>query len=68
MFSFLRMKLSLLALGLSCAGMGHALAATAPLPPMGKIASQQIRHIATYFPGRMAGSPAELIAAEYLNQ
>lgn len=68
MFSFLRMKRTLLAFSLSCAGLTHALAATSPLPPMGEIASQQIRHIATYFPGRMAGSPAELIAAEYLNQ
>jgi alkaline phosphatase isozyme conversion protein len=68
MFSFSRMKRALLALGLSCAGLGHAMAASAPLPAMGMIASQQTRHIATYFPGRMAGSPAELIAAEYLNQ
>lgn len=68
MFSFLRMKRTLLAFSLGCAGLTHALAATSPLPPMGEIASQQIRHIATYFPGRMAGSPAELIAAEYLNQ
>lgn len=68
MFSFLRMKRTLLALSLSCVCMGHAMAASAPLPPVGMIASQQIRHIATYFPGRMAGSPAELIAADYLNQ
>ncbi|MBU9844249.1 aminopeptidase [Rahnella ecdela] len=68
MFSFSRMTRALLVLGLSCAGLGHAMAASAPLPAMGMIASQQIRHIATYFPGRMAGSPAELIAAEYLNQ
>src|SRR5471032_1425505 len=68
MFSFLRMKRTLLAFSLGCAGLTHALAATSPLPPMGEIASQQIRHIATYFPGRMAGSPGELIAAEYLNQ
>ncbi len=36
--------------------------------PVGHIAEQQTRHIATYFPGRMAGSPAEIIAADYLNQ
>ncbi|MFC0228594.1 aminopeptidase [Serratia aquatilis] len=36
--------------------------------PMGQFAANQIRHIATYFPGRMAGSPAELLAAEYLKQ
>lgn len=29
-------------------------------------AQEQIRYIATYFPGRMAGSPAELMAADYL--
>ncbi|NDL61203.1 aminopeptidase [Acerihabitans arboris] len=29
-------------------------------------AEEQIRYIATYFPGRMAGSPAELMAADYL--
>lgn len=34
----------------------------------GKIAAYQIRYIATHFPGRMAGSPAELLAAEYINQ
>ncbi|MDN0122936.1 aminopeptidase [Yersinia aleksiciae] len=33
----------------------------------GNIAEQQTRHISTYFPGRMAGSPAELLAAEYIN-
>ncbi|MBU9822733.1 aminopeptidase [Rahnella sp. BCC 1045] len=68
MFSFLRMKRTLLAIGLSGVLMSHAVAASSPLPAMGEIASQQIRHIATYFPGRMAGSPAELIAADYLNQ
>lgn len=35
---------------------------------MGQFAAKQIRHIATYFPGRMAGSPAELLAADYLKQ
>jgi alkaline phosphatase isozyme conversion protein len=35
---------------------------------MGSYAEQQTRHIATYFPGRMAGGPAELVAADYLNQ
>ncbi|MFG1173562.1 aminopeptidase [Erwiniaceae bacterium CAU 1747] len=32
----------------------------------GSIAEQQLRHIATYFPGRMAGSPAEMLTADYL--
>ncbi|MBW5816947.1 aminopeptidase [Yersinia kristensenii] len=36
-------------------------------PTTGQIAEQQVRHISTYFPGRMAGSPAELLAAEYIN-
>ena len=36
--------------------------------PIGHYADQQARHIATYFPGRMAGSPAEIIAADYLHQ
>ncbi|WP_213991549.1 aminopeptidase [Sodalis sp. dw_96] len=31
-------------------------------------AEEQMRYIATYFPGRMAGSPAELMAAEYLQR
>ncbi|XBS70605.1 aminopeptidase [Acerihabitans sp. KWT182] len=31
-------------------------------------AEEQIRYIATYFPGRMAGSPAELMAAQYLQR
>ncbi|TCL06601.1 aminopeptidase [Sodalis ligni] len=31
-------------------------------------AQEQMRYIATYFPGRMAGSPAELMAAEYLQR
>lgn len=37
-------------------------------PAMGKVAEKHIRHIATYFPGRMAGNPSERIAAEYINQ
>ncbi|THB84052.1 aminopeptidase, partial [Pantoea allii] len=36
--------------------------------PTGQFAEQQVRHIATYFPGRMSGSPAELMAADYLQQ
>lgn len=34
----------------------------------GHFAEQQVRHIATYFPGRMSGSPAELMTADYLHQ
>ncbi|PVZ85690.1 aminopeptidase [Serratia sp. S1B] len=36
--------------------------------PLGQFAANQIRYIATYFPGRMAGSPAEMLAADYLKQ
>ncbi|WP_241679979.1 aminopeptidase [Serratia oryzae] len=35
---------------------------------LGRFAAKQIRHIATHFPGRMAGSQAELLAADYLQQ
>lgn len=44
------------------------LAASAPAVAYtpGHFAEEQIRYIATYFPGRMAGSPAELMAADYL--
>ncbi|TKI08836.1 aminopeptidase [Martelella alba] len=31
-------------------------------------AEEQMRYIATYFPGRMAGSPAELMAADYVQR
>lgn len=34
----------------------------------GQFAEQQLRHIAAYFPGRMAGSPAEMLNADYLQQ
>ncbi|WP_380183892.1 aminopeptidase [Kalamiella sp. sgz302252] len=34
----------------------------------GHFAGQQLRHIATYFPGRMVGSPAEMLNADYLQQ
>lgn len=36
--------------------------------PLGQFAASQIRHIATHFPGRMVGSPAESLAADYLAQ
>ena|SRR5471032_1983909 len=67
MFSLSRMKLALLAVSLSCASFAHAAAQQSKTPVLGTLAAEQIRHIATYFPGRMAGSPAELIAADYLN-
>lgn len=58
------------ALLLTLSGLFAAGAVGQPLKnsPVGQIADQQTRHIATYFPGRMAGSPAEIIAANYLNQ
>lgn len=34
----------------------------------GKVAEQHTRYIATYFPGRMSGSPAEFLTAQYLLQ
>lgn len=43
------------------------LAQAASVAP-GHFAEQQLRHIATYFPGRMSGSPAELMTADYLQQ
>lgn len=63
MFATLRrsMLAALIAGGLPL--FAHA-AAYAP----GHFAEQQLRHIATYFPGRMSGSPAELMTADYLQQ
>lgn len=34
----------------------------------GVTASQQARHIATVFPGRMTGTPSEMLAADYIHQ
>lgn len=36
--------------------------------PTGEFASQQARYIATYFPGRMTGTPAEMLSADYIRQ
>ena len=63
MFSLLR--LTALAALLSC-GISLSVSAAPPVP--GQFAEQQLRHIATWFPGRMAGSPAELLTADYLQQ
>lgn len=49
-------------------GCGISLPAGATTGKVGSIAEQQLRHIATYFPGRMAGSPAEMLTADYLQQ
>jgi len=63
MFSTLR--LSMLATLLSC---GITLPVMAAQPAVGTFAEQQLRNIATWFPGRMVGSPAELLTADYLQQ
>lgn len=63
MFSALRHSLLSLALGICC-----TLPALATTTSIGEIASQQTRQIATMFPGRMAGSPAEMMAADYIKQ
>lgn len=65
MFSPLRLTQAVLVLSL---GSAFSLYAATHSVPLGQIADQQTRHIATYFPGRMAGSPAELMAADYLHQ
>ncbi|CAH0263812.1 alkaline phosphatase [bacteria symbiont BFo1 of Frankliniella occidentalis] len=61
MFTLLR--LGALAALLGC---GLSLPAHAASLKSGSMAEQQLRHIATYFPGRMAGSPAEMLTADYL--
>lgn len=63
MFSALRHSLTSLALSICC-----TLPALASHSPIGEMASQQTRHIATVFPGRMTGSPSEMLAADYLKQ
>ncbi len=47
---------------------GFALPVLAKSTPPGTFATTQARYIATYFPGRMTGSPAEMLAADYLRQ
>ena len=62
--------LTLLRLGALAALLGGGLSLPAHAAGLknGSIAEQQLRHIATYFPGRMAGSPAEMLTADYLQQ
>lgn len=63
MFPALRRVTLCLFLGLC--GVFPALAqTTAP----GVTASDQARHIATVFPGRMTGTPTEMLAADYIHQ
>lgn len=59
-----RYRTCLLAL---CCGLSFS-AIAASTTSIGQYANQQTRQIASLFPGRMAGSPAELMAAEYINQ
>ena len=59
------LRCSVISMALSACFTFSAVAKTAQ---PGDIADQQIRHIATYFPGRMTGSPAEMLAADYIQQ
>lgn len=69
MFSRFYLKAGLLAVALGAVfNVSAATAHAAKEMPLGQFAAGQIRHIATYFPGRMAGSPAELLTADYLKQ
>ncbi|MDW8845692.1 aminopeptidase [Erwinia sp. MMLR14_017] len=61
---FSRLCLGALTALLSCGAVFPLSAAQ----PDGQFAEQQLRHIATYFPGRMAGSPAEMLTADYLQR
>jgi len=63
MFSVLRHRTAVLALGACFILPAHA---HSSLP--GVFASEQARQIATMFPGRMTGTPAEMLAADYLQQ
>lgn len=62
---FATLRLTALALLLSC---GLSLHARADAARPAQFAEQQLRDIATRFPGRMSGSPAEMLAADYLQQ
>ncbi|XTZ39210.1 aminopeptidase [Salmonella enterica] len=63
MFSALRHRTAALALGVCFT---FPVYATTSHP--GEFASQQARHIASVFPGRMIGTPAEMLSADYLQQ
>ncbi|WP_058913492.1 aminopeptidase [Entomohabitans teleogrylli] len=49
-------------------GATTAFAAQAEKTPLGHTASDLTRHIATFFPGRMAGSPAEMLLSDFVRQ
>lgn len=63
MFSAMRHRIAALAFGVC-----FILPAHATTSAFGEIASTQARHIATVFPGRMTGTPAEMLSADYLRQ
>lgn len=63
MFRALRHRTAALAFGVCC-----IFPVQAKLLPPGDMASHQARYIATYFPGRMTGSPAEMLSADYVRQ
>lgn len=62
---FTSLRLSVLAAVIS---FGVSVSAGAATVKTGSIAEHQLRYIATHFPGRMAGSPAEMLIADYLQQ
>lgn len=49
-------------------GLGFSVSAAATAEKNGSIAEHQLRYIATYYSGRMAGSPADMLTADYLQQ
>ena len=63
MFSATRHRIAALALGVC-----FILPVQAKNQPYGEIANMQARHIATVFPGRMTGTPAEMLSADYIRQ
>ena len=63
MFSALRHCMAALALGVCI-----TLPAQAAASGLGTIANTQARYIATYFPGRITGTPAEMLSADYVRQ
>ncbi|PSN08649.1 aminopeptidase [Siccibacter turicensis] len=65
MFSALRRAVMYAALGVC---LSPVAVAQTPNDKPGSIAAQHTRYIATVFPGRMTGSPAEMLAADYVNQ
>ena len=63
MFSALCRRLLPLALGA-----GFVFSAAPAFSAPGETANAQARHIATFYPGRMTGTPAEMLSADYLRQ